>query len=124
MRNRNFKIEELGEGIQRDVMVYILHQVKGAKGLTHLLDNVGGLNGKWTNPQKAYNLSVDQFLKVVILKIHHQPLPQLLTDLKNFANWLKKYIQDHPEMLEMMKKSPASKRSVVKKKKQDLIDFQ
>ena len=124
MRNRNFKIEELGEGIQRDVMVYILHQVKGTKGLTQLLDNVGGLNGKWTNPQKAYNLSVDQFLKVVILKIHHQPLPQLLTDLENFANWLKKYIQDHPEMLEMMKKSPASKRSVVKKKKQDLIDFQ
>ena len=124
MRNRNFKIEELGEGIQRDVMVSILHQVKGTKGLTHLLDNVGGLNGKWTNPQKAYNLSVDQFLKVVILKIHHQPLPQLLTDLENFANWLKKYIQDHPEMLEMMKKSPASKRSVVKKKKQDLIDFQ
>ena len=32
----NFKIEELGEGIQRDVMVYILHQVKGTKGLTHL----------------------------------------------------------------------------------------
>ena len=124
MKHKNFKIEELEEGIQRDVMVYILHQVKGTKGLTQLLDNVGGLNGKWTSPQKAYNLSVDQFLKVVILKIHHQPLPQLLTDLENFANWLKKYIQDHPEMLEMMKKSPASKVAVEKRQKVDLIDFQ
>ena len=124
MRNRNFKIEELEEGIQRDVMVYILHQVKGTKGLTQLLDNVGGLNGKWTSPQKAYNLSVDQFLKVVILKIYLQPLSELRTDLNKFAIWLKEYIHDHPEMLEMMKKSPASKVAVEKRQKVDLIDFQ
>ena len=39
MRHKNHKIEELKKGIQRDVMVYILHQVKDTKGLTHLLDN-------------------------------------------------------------------------------------
>lgn len=124
MKHKNFKIEELEEGIQRDVMVYILHQVKGTKGLTQLLDNVGGLNGKWTSPQKAYNLSVDQFLKVVILKIYLQPLSELRTDLNKFAIWLKEYIHDHPETLEMMKKSPASKVAVEKRQKVDLIDFQ
>ena len=124
MRHKNHKIEELKEGIQRDVMVYILHQVKDTKGLTHLLDNLGGLNGKWTSPKKAYNLSVDQFLKVVILKIYHQPLPDLCTDLNNFALWLKDYIHDHPETLEMMKKSPAPKMSARKKSEENIIDFQ
>lgn len=45
MKRKNYKTEELEEGIQRDVMVYILHQVKDTKGLTRLLDNLGGLNG-------------------------------------------------------------------------------
>ena len=124
MRHKNHKIEELKEGIQRDVMVYILHQVKDAKGLTHLLENLGGLNGKWTSPRKAYNLSVDQFLKVVILKIHHQPLLDLCTDLNNFALWLKEYIQEHPETLVMMKKSPFPKVSAKKESKENIIDFQ
>jgi hypothetical protein len=124
MKRKNYKIEELEEGIQRDVMVYILHQVKDTKGLTHLLDNLGGLNGKWTSPRKAYNLSVDQFLKVVILKIYHQPLPELQSDLNNFTLWIKNYIQEHPKALEMMKKSPATKVPIKNKSKQDLIDFQ
>ena len=79
---------------------------------------------KWTSPKKAYNLSVDQFLKVVILKIYHQPLPDLRTDLNNFALWLKTNIHNHPETLEMMKKSPVPKMSARKKSEENLIDFQ
>ena len=41
------KIKELENGLQRDVMMFILHQVKNTKGLTNLLKKKGGMNAKW-----------------------------------------------------------------------------
>jgi hypothetical protein len=53
-------------------MMFILHQVKNTKGLTNLLKKKGGMNAKWTNPEKAYNLQANQFFKIVILKVFRQ----------------------------------------------------
>ena len=44
------KIKELEKGLQRDVMMFILHQVKNTKGLTNLLKKKGGMNAKKSFP--------------------------------------------------------------------------
>lgn len=99
------KIKELENGLQRDVMMFILHQVKNTKGLTNLLKSKGGMNAKWTNPEKAYNLQANQFFKIVILKVFRQSMKQLIYDLIVFALWLKIHLILHPEMVDYLKES-------------------
>lgn len=99
------KIKELENGLQRDVMMFILHQVKNTKGLTNLLKKKGGMNAKWTNPEKAYNLQANQFFKIVILKVSLQSMKQLIFDLVVFALWLKIHLILHPEMVDYLKES-------------------
>ena len=99
------KIKELENGLQRDVMMFILHQVKNTKGLTNLLKSKGGMNAKWTNPEKAYNLQANQFFKIVILKVSLQSMKQLIYDLIVFALWLKIHLILHPEMVDYLKES-------------------
>ena len=99
------KIKELENGLQREVMMIILHQVKNTKGLTNLLKKKGGMNAKWTNPEKAYNLQANQFFKIVILKVFRQSMKQLIFDLVVFALWLKINLILHPEMVDYLKES-------------------
>ena len=99
------KIKELENGLQREVMMFILHQVKNTKGLTNLLKKKGGMNAKWTNPEKAYNLQANQFFKIVILKVSRQSMKQLIYDLVVFALWLKIHLILHPEMVDYLKES-------------------
>ena len=99
------KIKELENSLQRDVMMFILHQVKNTKGLTNLLKKKGGMNAKWTNPEKAYNLQANQFFKIVILKVFRQSMKQLIFDLVVFALWLKINLILHPEMVDYLKES-------------------
>lgn len=99
------KIKELENGLQREVMMFILHQVKNTKGLTNLLKSKGGMNAKWTNPEKAYNLQANQFFKIVILKVFRQSMKQLIYDLVVFALWLKINLILHPEMVDYLKES-------------------
>ena len=99
------KIKELENGLQRDVMMFILHQVKNTKGLTNLLKSKGGMNAKWTNPKKVYNLQANQFFKIVILKVFRQSMKQLIFDLVVFALWLKINLILHPEMVDYLKES-------------------
>ena len=99
------KIKELENGLQRDVMMFILHLVKNTKGLTNLLKSKGGMNAKWTNPEKAYNLQANQFFKIVILKVFRQSMKQLIFDLVVFALWLKINLILHPEMVDYLKES-------------------
>ena len=99
------KIKELENGLQRDVMMFILHQVKNTKGLTNLLKKKGGMNAKWTNPEKAYKLQANQFFKIVILKVSLQSMKQLIYDLIVFALWLKIHLILHPEMVDYLKES-------------------
>jgi hypothetical protein len=44
--------------------------------------------------------------------------------LNNFTLWLKDYINEHPETLEMMKKGSVPKVSAKKESKENIIDFQ
>ena len=99
------KIKELENGLQRDVMMFILHQVKNTKGLTNLLKSKGGMNAKWTNPEKAYNLQANQFFKIVILKVIRHSMKQLIYDLIDFALWLNIHLILHPEMVDYLKES-------------------
>ena len=99
------KIKELENGLQREVMMFILHQVKNTKGLTNLLKSKGGMNAKWTNPEKAYNHQANQFFKIVILKVFRQSMKQLIFDLVVFALWLKINLILHPEMVDYLKES-------------------
>ena len=131
------KIKELENGLQRDVMMFILHQVKNTKGLTNLLKSKGGMNAKWTNPKKVYNLQANQFFKIVILKVSRQSITQLIYivilkvfrqsitqliyDLIVFALWLKIHLILHPEMVDYLKESCNLDEQY--KTDQDLEDF-
>ena len=99
------KIKELENGLQREVMMFILHQLKNTKGPTNLLKSKGETNAKWTNPEKAYNLQANQFFKIVILKVFRQSMKQLIFDLVVFALWLKINLILHPEMVDYLKES-------------------
>lgn len=63
IKERTPKMEE---GMERDFLSYILDLVKRIRGLTTCLGNHAGINGKWLNPDNAYNFRVSLFLRIPI----------------------------------------------------------
>ena len=53
-------------GLERELMMFLLLEVKQIKGLTTALDQEAGINGKWLKPFEPYNISSQRLLQVII----------------------------------------------------------
>ena len=63
MKERTPKMEE---GMERDLMLFILEEVKDQRGLTTCLDYSAGINGKWLKPDEVYNFRSNILLKILL----------------------------------------------------------
>ena len=91
------KTKEIEKGYQKAAVSFIFQQVKKTEGLTKFLDIGGGINGKWTNPDKAYDIYLSKFMTIVAFKIIKQQIDEVVFDLNEFVLWYSKYIKEHPE---------------------------
>ena len=77
--NLKSKIPELREGLARSAMQQLLFQIKRQRGLTSFIQH-RGVNGKWLNPEKPYDISVSKFFKIMKIKAHYQDEDEFLND--------------------------------------------
>ena len=75
------------EGFEKEMMTLILEQVKRTKGLTSVIDQVGGINGKWIKPEAPRNISITLFIRMMILKVQQQTYDELMRDLKETGDF-------------------------------------
>ena len=56
----------LHEGLEKEVMLFILQFVKNTRGLTTHLDCVAGINGKWLKLEPIYNFRCSLLMKILL----------------------------------------------------------
>ena len=59
----------LMEGHERELMAFVFKQVKQTKGLTSALEKFAGINGKWVNPNKPYEISATKLMRIMALSM-------------------------------------------------------
>ena len=59
----------LMEGHERELMAFVFKQVKQTKGLTSALEKFAGINGKWINPNKPYEVSATKLMRIMALSM-------------------------------------------------------
>ena len=57
------------EGQERELMAFVFKQVKQTKGLTSALEKFAGINGKWVNPNKPYEISATKLMRIMALSM-------------------------------------------------------
>ena len=72
------------EGIERELLVSIFEDVKGVKGLTTALDEIGGINGKWINPNQPYDIDAEKIIRINVFKALYQTEDEYIRDVKKF----------------------------------------
>ena len=70
MNNKREKTPEMKEGMEKELMKFILSSVKNTKGLTSYLDKYAGINGKWIKTDLIYNLRCTLLLKIILYMFH------------------------------------------------------
>lgn len=72
------------EGIERELMASIFEDVKGVKGLTTALDEIGGINGKWINPNQPSDIDAIKIIRINMFKALYQTEDEYIRDVKKF----------------------------------------
>jgi hypothetical protein len=57
----------------------VLTQVKSHRGLTSFIEK-NGVNGKFLNPEKPYNMRLSKFLKILAIKARYQTDDEFLEE--------------------------------------------
>ena len=55
----------MGDGLEGKLMSFFFLQIKRKRGLTTFITKKAGINGKWLNPDKPYNISVQHMFKII-----------------------------------------------------------
>ncbi len=87
MARKRQRIYPMKEGLEKEIMRFILRQIKNEPGLLHFINQHGGINAKWLNEDICYNISVHTFLKLLFVKFLYQTYDDSAQD------WQDIYIQ-------------------------------
>ena len=85
------------EGIERELMVSIFEDVKGVKGLTTALDEIGGINGKWINPDLPLDIDAVKIIRINVFKALYQTEDEYIRDVMKFRRKCIRYAIKHLE---------------------------
>ena len=83
------------EGLEKEMMSFILEQIKRSRGLTTIIDQVAGINGKWIKPDAPRNISITLFIRAMLFKIQYQTYDELMRDLKEAGEYAEFLIQKY-----------------------------
>ena len=75
-------------GKERELMEFRLLQVKAARGVTTDLATIGGINGKWMDPNKAYNIDAIKMLRADVYKAARQSEEEFVEDARKYYKQL------------------------------------
>lgn len=89
------KILQMEEGLERELMVFYLSQIKQARGLTTTLDDDAGINGKWLNPNEAYDIHSKLLLRTVVYKVLFQTKDEVYQDIHEFIDFIYELIDKY-----------------------------
>ena len=77
----------LMESRERELMEFFLHQIKRWKGLTSTIEKVGGINGKWFNPNSPYEINTTKGMRMVSIKAAYQEEDEFIKDAMEFRQF-------------------------------------
>lgn len=80
------------EGPEQKLMAFYLKQVKQTKGLTTVLDNKAGINGKWLKPDEPYNIFSIRLIRTIIHKANFQTRDEFERDVLSLTDFIYDYI--------------------------------
>ncbi len=76
------------EGPERELLTYIFRRVKRIKGLTTVLDQQAGVNGKWLKPDEPRNISSHRLLRIIIHTANFLGREQFKKDVNQAIDFL------------------------------------
>ena len=77
----------LMESEERELMELFFKQIKRWKGLTSLIEKVGGINGKWINPKSPYEITSTKGMRMVSIKAAFQEEDEFIKDAMEFRQF-------------------------------------
>lgn len=78
-------------GKERELQEFRLLQVKAARGVTTDLATRGGINGKWIDPNKAYNIDSIKMLRADVYKAARQSEEEFVEDAREYYRFIVEY---------------------------------
>ena len=95
------------KGKESELTAFFLNQIKRWKGLTTAIEKVAGINGKWTNPNKPYELNATKGYRMIVVKILFLDLEEYIQDALEFREFVLEFCEDNGITLD---RKPQSRR--------------
>jgi hypothetical protein len=84
----------MGDGLEGKLMSFFFLQIKRKRGLTTFITKEAGINGKWLNPDKPYNISAEHLFKIIEKKVDFQGREECMKDIEEFMDYFFKIVQE------------------------------
>ena len=72
---------------EREPMILFFNQIKSWKGLKSSIVKVGGINGKWFNPNNPYEITSTKGMRMVSIKAAFQEEDEFIKDAMEFRQF-------------------------------------
>ena len=72
---------------ERELMKLFFNQIKRWKGLTSFIEKVGGINGKWFDPNNPYEITSTKGMRMVSIKAAFQEEDEFIKDAMEFRQF-------------------------------------
>jgi len=95
-------------GRERELMSFFLKQVKQWSGLTSALETTAGMNGKWINPQKPYEIDATKMMRLLFVKALYQDEEEYASDALAFRQAALDFCKSHNITIVKKKKRKVS----------------
>lgn len=82
-------------GKERELQEFRLLQVKAARGVTTDLATKGGINGKWIDPEMAYNIDSIKMLRADVYKAARQSEDEFVEDARGYYKFLAEFAKKY-----------------------------
>lgn len=90
---------------ERELMEFFLNQIKRWKGLTSTIEKVGGINGKWFNPNSPYEINTTKGIRLVWIKTAYQDEDEYIQDALEFREFVSKFREKYEISLDRKPKT-------------------
>lgn len=82
-------------GPEKELMSYFIKQIKKAIGLTSAIERNGGINGKWINPEKPYELQATKMMRMLVVKTLYLDEDEYIRDALEFRQFTLDFCKAH-----------------------------
>ena len=87
-------IHLMDDGLEGKLLSFLFLQIKRKRGLTTFITKKAGINGKWLNPDKPYNISAQHMFKIIEKKADYQGREECMKDMEEFIDYFFKIGQE------------------------------